>query len=357
MTGRLEGISGNNFSPLVMVWPLLLSVLGVAFCAWNALGNNVDICVSAGCELSDSMTLGGVSLWWYGAVGFCILVVASLSGRPWLGVAAAGLCVILDIFLLALMLTTVPCLSCLVVGLVFVLVYVAFRHAGKGLDPIPRSILVLVWLAFFIANVGVIVQTLPSSWAIYGAKDPKISVYFSPSCPACRTAVTALSSNKDVAFYPVMEKKEDFDSITSMLSNIQKGDNIVTALEKADKDKNNGLGFFENIYVHFYLMRNQSKVLMSGSSVIPFIEYHGLPKALVPAPPKPVPPPPPPVPTPAPVVVPPVVDVEPMETIESMDPLNIQPSVQGMDADLPIDTGIAGSCGGEEQEPCPDTVP
>ncbi len=350
MTGRLEGISGNKFSPLVMIWPLLVSLLGVAFCAWNALGNNVDICISVGCELSENMTLGGISLWWYGTVAFCILVVVSLSGRPWLGVATSGFCVILDLLLLILMITTAPCISCLGVGLLFILVYIAFRHSGKGLDPIPRSALVLVWLVFFIANVGVVLHEFPSTWAIYGSKKPQISVYFSPSCPSCRTAVEVLANNKDVAFYPIMEKEEDFDSIASMLGFITKGENIVSALEKSKKDKTNNLGFFENIYVYFYLMRNQAKVLMSGSAVIPFIEYHGLPKALVP--PKPTPKPAP-VPV-APPIAPPVVEVEPMETLETMDPINMQNS--SMDADLPIDTGIAGSCGGEQEEPCPDPV-
>ncbi len=350
MTGRLEGISGGKFSPLIMPGPLLISILGVAFCAWSALGNSLDFCITAGCELNSDTALWGISLWWYGAVAFCILTILALSGRPWLGVCAAGFCVILDLFLIILMLTTSPCVSCLIVGLLFVLNYMAFRYAGKGLNPLPRSILIAVWMVFFIANVGIIIRDSFGTWAVYGAEKPSISVFFSPSCPHCLTAVQALVSNKDAAFYPIDEKDGDFDAIARMLHNIARGDNILVAMEKAKKASENPLGFFDNAYLYFRLTRNKAEVIMSGSNVVPFIEYQGLPAALIPPKEKPKPKSPPP----------PKVETEPMETLESMDPIhqqNTTPNVEGnTDATLPIDTGIAGSCGGEAEKPCPEDV-
>ncbi len=383
MTGRLEGISGNKFTPLIMIWPLFISVLGLALCAWSALGNIMDFCITSGCELNQDMTLGGISLWWYGAVAFCILTIVSLSGRPWLGVAAAGFCVILDIVLLLLMLVTSPCISCLVVGLLFLLTYIAFRHTGRRLEAPSRSILVTIWMIIFIANSGVILRDSLGTWSIYGAKNPLISVYFSPSCPSCQVAVNVLVSNKDAAFYPILEKEEDFVAIAHIVNSVNKGESLAKALEQAKNIQNHNLGFFEALHLHFYLLRNKAKVLLSGSDVVPFIEYKGLPASLNVAPassnsaeqkkinkPKQIQQTPSipmkqeistPLASPdSTTSLPSQGDVssantyEPMETLESMDPINIQPNANALDAELPIDTGIAGSCGGATQEPCPE---
>ncbi len=332
MSERLEG-AGGKFSPLVMPLPLLVSILGIAFCAWSALGNVMTLCATAGCELNHDSSLWGISLWWYGAFAFCILTILSLSGKPWLGTFAAGFCVFLDLFLVALMLVTSPCTSCLVVGLIFVLAYVAFRHSGKGLDPLPRSKLVTLWVILLIANVGVVMRDLPGTWTMAGAKDPTLSIYFSPTCPECITAVELFAKNKNAAFHPVAKLDGDFEYISNMLIAMKNGDDIVTALGKAKTPQTNSLGFFETLSLRFWLLRNKAEILISGSNYVPFIESIGLPAALKEPKPKKKPAPKP--------------YEEPMETLESMDPINLND-----DATLPIDTGETEACGGEEEKPC-----
>ncbi len=339
MTGKLQGIRS---SPLVMPLPLLVSIFGIAFCSYYALGNSMDICITAGCEINEAVSLWGLSVWWFGTFAFCVFTILSLSGRPLLGVIASGLCVFIDIWLLILMLTTSTCISCLVVGGIFVLAFMAFRQANRRLDPLSHSILVTIWLVFFIANLGAAVQNSLGTWAITGEKNSKIDVYFSPSCTHCSTAIKALKDHKDAAFFPVMEKESDFDAIANMLSYMMAGDDILIALQKAQTPQVNTLSFFENAYLYFQLSRNKAKVLMSESPVVPLIEYKGLPAALANSQAKQL----------NSIETPATVDgnKEPMETLETMDPINFQNN----NDTLPIDVGIAGSCGGVQEQPCDD---
>ena len=56
-----------NRSHEIVTGALCLALLGAAFCAWSALGNEVNLCVTAGCSLYQDTTLAGISLWWLGA--------------------------------------------------------------------------------------------------------------------------------------------------------------------------------------------------------------------------------------------------------------------------------------------------
>ncbi len=266
--------------PLIMLWPLLASLAGLAFCAWTAYGNTIDICISAGCGVSKDMSIGGISLWWFGCAAFAILVVLSFSGRPLLGAVVAGTCLVADVGFLVLMLLTASCLSCLIVAVFFALVYTAFRHTGRKPDEIvSRSWLVFVWILLMIANLGGMLRENVMPWAIKDAENSTVHVYFSPTCPSCLDAVSALSTSAGAAFFPISKGEEDITYLARMYSFLEQGSNIADALALAREstDKPEDFGIFSEILLRFRLLVNGAYLARNGIEVVPVIEYKGLP--------------------------------------------------------------------------------
>lgn len=313
---------------MMMPLPLLAAVLGSVFCIWTASGNALNLCVTTGCSLYQDTTVAGISMWWLGAGAFALLAVIAALGRPWLGLLAAGGCLLADTGLLLLMLLTAPCVGCLLAALFFALCFAAFRHANKqrGQD-VRRSWLLLVWGVFFAINIGAVLRTEFSMWAMHGPEDATVRVYFSPSCSACREAVTNLSGRVNVAFYPLAENTGDTARVAAMLDALSQGANMAEALMRS-KDAPAGTLWQQyrpdTLLLRFRLLRNKAHVLAAGSSTVPFIEYHGLPAGLIARKPAP-----------------------------RQAQQGGAPSPAAQDATLPIDTGIAGSCGGGTATPCP----
>ena len=135
---------------------LAAALLGMLFCIWTALGNEVAFCVTAGCSLYQDLVIGGLSMWWIGTAAFGVLACLALLGAVPAGHFLAGLTLLGDIFLLLLMALTSPCVSCLVVACFFALTYWLFRRALHRDDrrPQERSLLLCAWLVLFVVNAG-----------------------------------------------------------------------------------------------------------------------------------------------------------------------------------------------------------
>lgn len=302
----------------LMPVPLLVALLGAAFCAWSASGNELNLCFTAGCSLYQDVTIAGISLWWAGVGAFLFLGFLAVFGRPWFGIIAAGACLLADALLLLLMMLTAPCVACLAGAVLFALCYVTFRQtaARRGIDT-GRSVLLYAWAVLFIINIGAVVRAETGTWAMLGPQDATVRVYFSPSCKACRETVTALSGRVNVAFYPVAENEADWASILAMKHAVNTGASMGEAiLAKAAPSQGFWADYTSDILLlRFRLLCNRAHVLSAGSQTLPFVEYQGMPSGLArrdqPAP------------TPAPV----------------------------QDATLPVDGDVAGSCGGVT--PCP----
>lgn len=273
----------------VLSGTLCLALVAVAYCVWTAFGNDVNVCVTEGCSLYQDANLGGVSLWWIGAVTFAVLALLALVGAARVGRVIAGLALAGDIVLLLLMAATAPCISCLGAALFFAGVYACFRRAdmdpqGKGV-PSRRSILVLCWLVLFLINAGASARLAASVWSISDPSGtPSVRVFYSPSCSACAQAIETLSGNVSVAFYPVAETPEDVYMVAAMREAVERGLNMKEALELAKKAENpGGLAAIspDMLWLRLRLLRNKAHVYLSGSQTVPFIEYHGLPSMLV----------------------------------------------------------------------------
>lgn len=340
----------------VMSGTLCLALAAVAYCIWTAFGNDVNVCVTEGCGLYQDTNIGGVSLWWIGAVVFAVLALLALVGAARVGRVIAGLALTGDILLLLLMAATAPCISCLGAALFFAGVYACFRHAdrdpqGKGV-PGRRSVLILCWLVLFLINAGASARQAAALWSISNPSGaPTVRVFYSPSCAACRQAIEALSGKVEAAFYPVAETPEDVYKVAVMREAVDGGSSMTEALEAALKaEKPVGLAALspDLLWLRLRLLRNKAHVYLSGSQSVPFIEFHGLPAMLAPKP------------RPAAAAR----EAEPVRPSAAALPL--EPVTGGLtprgdvagsggtgqgDADL-FDVPVSGSCGG--LTPCPE---
>ena len=261
----------------ILVLPLFLSVLAFVFCLWIGLGNRFEICVTAGCTLFEDAKLAGISMWWYGAAAFTALGICSACRYPGAGFVLAWVFLFADALLLTLMIFTAPCINCLVVAGFFFLIFLCLRKADRdsgymSFQKPAKSLLVTLWSVLFIINIGAVLKSEVSTWSLGGNdKTASVHLFYSPSCSACRQAVEALAGKVDVAYYPVAEYPQDFARIAYMVS---------AAFQQAQSAK--PLPFMqeftpEALLLKFRILRNKAHVYQSGSKVIPFIEYRGLP--------------------------------------------------------------------------------
>lgn len=273
--------------------PFLLSAVAAAFCAWTALGNDINICVTAGCQLYQSVSLAGISLWWIGCAVFAILGLLAISGLAEIGCLVSGLALAGDICLLFLMAMTAPCVACLVAALFFALVYFSYQlavatarsssslmgktaGAGKG----RRSIILMVWLALFVVDLGAVIRSQMDLWPILNADDQVgVRMFFSPSCPSCQKGVTALSGRVDVAFYPLAENDGDVHKVAAMQGLLDAGMSMADALREAQNaGPPEGIGqWLDQLFLRWRMLRNKAHVFSSGAQTVPFFEYRGLP--------------------------------------------------------------------------------
>lgn len=273
-------------SHAILAGPLFFALLGTAFCVWSALGNDVNFCVTTGCTLYQDFTVAGISLWWFGTAAFGALAGLSLLGAAAWGRTLAALALFGDICLLLLMAFTAPCVSCLVAALLFAVVYFLLRRA-----PAPQShmhgngrrgsVLLWVWLALFVVNLGAVARSQTDVWPILGeGENAATRMFFSPSCRYCIEGVNALSGKVDVAFYPLAETEADVWKVARMLTLLDEGLNLAQALAQSQNaTAPSGIGSWrpDMLLLRFRLLRNKAHIFAAGSQGVPFFEQRGLP--------------------------------------------------------------------------------
>ena len=319
--------------------PLLVALCGVVFAGWNAWDGSSVPCFSAGCSLYQSFTVGGVSLWWLGVGGFSLLALLALFGQAELGRFCAGVGLLLDCVLLLIMVFTLPCFACLVIAALLALTFLGFRNAALRRDgpgewhaPKPgRSWLLVAWSVLFALNIGLGVRETVRPWAVLKpAGGAAVHMYISPSCEACRRLVENVQAADaaHTAWYPVAENARDLAVVKALDEALTRNatltfkDAFAIALETPE------LPFMDHfslpaLLLQFRLWRNQAHVLLAGSGRMPFVEFHGAPAMLLRQEPRP----------------------EPSRSLRPS-------SASQMDATLPVDLGLAGSCGQSAEQPC-----
>lgn len=273
-------------SHAILAGPLFLALLGTAFCVWSALGNDVNFCVTTGCTLYQDFTVAGISLWWFGTAAFGALAGLSLLGAADWGRILAALALFGDICLLLLMACTAPCVSCLVAALLFALVYFFLRRASapqsrmRGKEQ-RNSVLLWVWLALFVVNLGAVARSQTDVWPILGeSENAATRMFFSPSCRYCIEGINALSGKVDVAFYPLAETDADVWKVARMRALLDEGFNLAQALAQSQNaTAPSGIDSWrpDMLLLRFRLLRNKAHIFAAGSQGVPFFEQRGLP--------------------------------------------------------------------------------
>ena len=327
--------------------PLLLSLTGIAFSLWNALEGAEKFCVTDGCTLYQSFNLGGVSLWWVGVGSFVLFAILSLPGLAKTGRIITGLGLAADIVLLVIMFFTLPCLACLIEAALLALCHMAFRNtaAEPNGQTTFSSPLLLVWGLFFVLVAGSAVRGNGEPWPITQLEgEHSVHIFFSPSCNACRKLVSNLSESdsRDIAWYPVAENEQDIAVIHRLQTKLEEGGAFSLEFEAAQTAE--PLSLKERLHpslllLQYRLWRNQAHVITSGDGRLPFLEFSGLPKALL---------------------------RNHDRTTTGGNSTATATSTRAVygtgktgpasnaqdDFDLPIDLGNAGSCGGHTTTPC-----
>lgn len=214
---------------------LVFALTGLALCLVMALGRGEVLCPTAGCSLYKDLTLADLSLWWFGAGAFGLLSLCALLGWTWAAFAVAGLCLLVDIGLIAWLALTAPCVACLLAGGLFFLTFLSLRPPAPGLLRRLGGALLIVWLMALTPNLADLFQERMGLWVAAGPADAPVRLYFSPACPACRATVTDLleqdSGLGHVAFVPVAEHAEDRLAVAAFVAALDRGATLEAAFE------------------------------------------------------------------------------------------------------------------------------
>ncbi len=259
----------------------LFAVLGAAFCAWAAIAPSESLCVSTGCSLYRDLTVWGLSLWWYGVGAFSLLALFCIFGKQGAARGFVWLMLAADTALLTLMAMTAPCAACLVVALLIAGAFVAIPSTPRRDRQQRISILLLVWGGLLFANGAALATERMGAWNIHGPEKAPVTLYFSPSCPACRQAIAALASAAPdtVAYRPVAENSDDVMAIEQMRRLVEQGTPVADALRKVvDTPPAISMSLYEQARLRWELLRNKARVLATGADRLPVIQVSGMPR-------------------------------------------------------------------------------
>ncbi|MCL1915988.1 MAG: hypothetical protein FWG17_04705 [Desulfovibrionaceae bacterium] len=310
---------------------LIFSVLGLTYCLFMSFAPGAELlCLSSGCAASRALRVAGISPWWAASLiffllaGLCALRLR-LAARSLAALFLAG-----DILFLLAMAGIGPCASCLFVALLIFCAWKSLWPASSGPARFIRPLTGLLqtgWCILFIINLGAILGELPPSPLPGTSENKKISLYFSPSCPACLTALRQFSESAILC--PIAENDEDALFIAALAEKIRDGSPTLEALEELLADRRDGklrpptMTRLDTLRLRAGLWRNQALAARHGGQTLPVIVLSGLPAAW---------------PSPAPV--------RPPETkLDSLAPIAPIPT-------LPLDLGETLECPRHDEEPC-----
>lgn len=253
----------------------LTALAGVVLCVAQALGYAGALCVTDGCALHENTTVFGLSLWWWGAGAFAGLGVLSLRGRARLAAWAGMACLAADVFFLAFMALTAPCLSCLLAGALFLLFFLAASRRA-GFRGRLATALVLVWALAFSPNLFAVGREAMRPWAMVGPETAAVRLFFSPNCPACRDAVSALTrmNRPFIGFFPIAGNEEEVRMAARTLAGIEAGMPLPEALAKSGGDGPVSVG----LALRWRLFMNRIAYLGGRPDGVPHLQINGWPR-------------------------------------------------------------------------------
>jgi hypothetical protein len=264
---------------------LLYSLLGLAWCGYVAFPAGADapsgLCATSGCLFLRDFSVAGVSPWWVGGAYFFFLAFFCLRGAWRLVWILSRLALFLDALLLLLMFFTGPCVNCLVAGVFFGLTAFAARPAPGGwfLEAPSQPLLLMLWLGLFLGNAVLALDESLPHLAMGNPARKEVRLFFSPSCPACREALTAIGP--EAALYPVYEREGDLEAILrlSLLLDAHVPMAEAVARFRDSREILPELTLPRRLMLEAQLLRNKVLLLRQGADSLPLIQINGLPGA------------------------------------------------------------------------------
>ncbi|MDL2286629.1 hypothetical protein LJC24_04270 [Desulfococcaceae bacterium OttesenSCG-928-F15] len=192
---------------------LLLAFLafgGGCFCLFSLWDTSGVFCLNTGCGIYKGYEIFGLSFYWIGAFYFFLLGALALLPRArfWLRLfTAAGL--LGNILFLGYQIFYWPCSSCLLVAALLGL-FAFFLFQGA---PAKWRRLFILWLLFFVGAVLGAIRDGVQPSPLVEREQPEIEIFFSASCPACKSLIENLLQNQDLfekaALYPLLKSDGD----------------------------------------------------------------------------------------------------------------------------------------------------
>ncbi|MEF3697658.1 hypothetical protein [Desulfolutivibrio sp.] len=253
----------------------LMALAGVVLCVAQALGYAEVLCVTEGCALHENTTVFGLSLWWWGAAAFAGLGLFAVMG--WMGLASrAGLLgLAADIGLLALMALTAPCLTCLAAGVLFLAFYLCATPRAVVFGRLSLAV-ILAWGLAFSPNLFAVGREAMQPWPLVGPRTAAVRLFFSPTCPACRDAVTAMSrlDKPFLGFFPIAGTEEEVRMVARTMNGLEAGLSLPEALARSGDGEPVEVG----LGLRFRLLKNKVVYLGGRPDGVPHLQINGWPR-------------------------------------------------------------------------------
>lgn len=263
---------------------IFFALLGLIWCGYVAFPTSVDTqCITSGCDISRSFSIGGVSLWWIGGAYFFVLILLCLRGRRYFAWRLSQLALLLDTLLLGIMFFTGPCFDCLVVAVFIGLTTWLLRPPASGWfkgENTSSHFLLPLWFGLLLGNSVVAINESAPRWVIANEHSSSIiRVHFAPSCPWCREAVKVLGAKEKALLYPVLEEESDFNALLRFEAYIAEGMSVDEAID-ACLDETAPLphvSFARQMAMRVQLLRNKNFLFKHPQRSLPLIEINGMP--------------------------------------------------------------------------------
>jgi hypothetical protein len=272
--GEVAGVRPYRFIESVNLTSRAVSAVlllaGLVLCLGSALGLTKALCLTEGCKLYQGYSFLGLSLhvWGAGAFGTGLILLLCPLGRLSAYRRFLQICLWAEIVLLAWQVIYLPCSECLLVGLIWGLL---------ALVEMRDRISFKVWSVVFLVALVLMSKDLLHPWPVYGGTGAVMKVYFSPSCPGCKSEINKLLAGGEVdlgrvAFFPVALKSGDYERVEAFQNVLKHTLNIPQAFQAFWSETVHApVGWREWLTVRLGLLRNRMVLARMGINKIPLV--------------------------------------------------------------------------------------
>ena len=268
--------------------PLFISLSGFIYCLASIFGVTETICHTTGCQVYKGYSFLGFSFYTWGALAFALCAFFLIFRKKLNQFFSFDIysffltfCLLGEVGLLAYQAIYLPCFSCLVVGLLWGILFILDLKWKREDNFDSKKILVGIWGLLFFTVATSAIKDIITPWPIYGKPDAPIKIFFSPTCPACKKAVQeilekGLIDKNKIALFPVAKNEEDKNRICLLQCSLR-GDNknkdLPLALNRCWQPECTpiSVGLWDKLRLNFNLFRNRLALVKMGINHIPVI--------------------------------------------------------------------------------------